>query len=184
MNSLMEKNVSSRCSFKKTRLEIDPTTDLKGWMEVGDLLCACGKSIQFWLGDWLRFGERKFGEMYTQALERTNFSYQRLADVKYVADHVDFSLRNENLSFEHHKAVASLPSVEQKSWLTAADHEALSVRELRERSNPEKAKRPSTREACERAYEFLFDLQENEAVERKYRGELGHVLKSLEEVLR
>lgn len=66
------------------------------------------KSIQWWVGDWLRFGERKYGEMYSQMLDSTDYEYGSLANMKYIAERFESSLRSENLSWSHHKEVAPL----------------------------------------------------------------------------
>lgn len=65
--------------------------------------------------------------MYAQAVEVTGWDYQRLADTKYVALHVEFSFRNENLSWTHHRHVASLPKNKPSGWnwrLLTADQPA------------------------------------------------------------
>jgi len=83
-------------------------------------------------GDWLTFGERKYGEMYAQALDETDYEYKTLRDAKYVAGKVGLSGRHDNLSFSHHKAVASLAPQEQKQWLDRAEDEGLTRDELRQ----------------------------------------------------
>jgi hypothetical protein len=48
--------------------------------------------------------------MYSQALQdKTGFEHQTLANDKWIAGQIDFSLRRENLPFSHHKEVAPLP---------------------------------------------------------------------------
>lgn len=86
----------------------------------------------WWIGDWLRFGERKYGEMYAQALEATGLDYQTLADAKWVAEqYPEFSLRNENLSWSHHRFAASLPQKQRLELLEKAESEGLSAHEVR-----------------------------------------------------
>ena len=65
-------------------------------------------AVQWWVGDWINYGEKQYGEAYAQAIEVTGKEYQALADTAWVAGKVEFSLRNENLSFAHHREVASL----------------------------------------------------------------------------
>ena len=47
--------------------------------------------------------------MYDDIADETGYDKQALRDIKYVAQNVELSLRNDNLSFSHHKEVASLP---------------------------------------------------------------------------
>lgn len=121
------------CHFSRTGLEIDRGLKFDQWQRIGGVLRGIEGSIQFWIGDWIRYGEHEYGEKYSQAVEATNLDYQTLQDAVYVAQNVPISLRNENLSFSHHRAVASLPQTSQKKWLDRAEREELSYRELRKR---------------------------------------------------
>lgn len=88
-------------------------------------------AIQWVLGDAINYGQGAFGEKYSQALEQTQYRYQTLANVAFVASRVKFSRRRENLSFSHHSEVAALEPAEQDFWLSRAEAEGLSTRELR-----------------------------------------------------
>lgn len=71
--------------------------------------------------------EKKWGEKYAQAIEETGLEYQTLADAVYVSKKVDFSLRNENLPFGHHREVASLEPDKQTEVLDWAEEEHATV---------------------------------------------------------
>lgn len=102
------------------------------WYSCGVWLRHAEGAIGFWIGDWIRYGEkRSWGEQYSQALDETGLDYQTLRDYKYVASKVDLSLRNDKLGFHHHRAVAKLPPPEQKKFLARAAKEELSVDDLR-----------------------------------------------------
>jgi phage N-6-adenine-methyltransferase len=102
------------------------------WIAIGNTLQQVGASLNWWVGDWLNYGEQRWGEMYAQAEVTTGWDYQRLANAKWVASRVHFSLRQENLKFSHHAEVASLSPEEQAAWLNRAEYESWSVRRLRE----------------------------------------------------
>lgn len=85
---------------------------------------------RWWVGDWLNYGEQRWGEMYAQAEVTTGWDYQRLRDAKWVANGVHLSVRKDNLSWSHHKEVAHLEPQEQAAWLNRAEVEGLSVRAL------------------------------------------------------
>lgn len=106
--------------------------DFDEWVRIGNTFQAIGSSINWWVGDWLNYGEAKWGEMYAQAIEVTGWEYQRLANAKHVSERVQFYLRKENLSWTHHSYVASLPADEQAKWLTLAEEEGWTSRELKE----------------------------------------------------
>jgi len=86
---------------------------------------------QITIGDCLAYRQQKWG-MYDDIAEETGIDKNYLRDVKYVADNVELSLRNDNLSFSHHREVASLPPEKQELFLQKAVDEKLSVRELRD----------------------------------------------------
>jgi hypothetical protein len=101
------------------------------WEEIGRTLSSIGKAVQWWIGDWIRYGEREYGEKYTQALDETGYDYQTLRNMVYVAERVDLSRRRDNLSWTHHAEIASLPPEQQEVWLNRAQSKELSTRELR-----------------------------------------------------
>ncbi len=91
------------------------------------------RSIQFWLGDLLEIGERKFGDKYTQALEATEYAEQTLKNFTYVARKVPMERRQptDKVSFSHHEVVAPLTPDEQTTYLQRARDESLSRDTLR-----------------------------------------------------
>jgi len=108
------------------------SVDYEIWAEYGRGLQRVQKAIHFVLGDWLNYGDRAYGEKYTQALENTPFEYQTLADDKWVTEQLEFSRRRENLSFAHHREVAPLDPDEQDHWLDAAEENTWTCKELRD----------------------------------------------------
>lgn len=106
--------------------------DFDEWMRVGNTLQQVGNSINWWVGDWLNYGEKRYGETYAQAVEITGWEAERLMNAKWVASAIQTSLRKENLSWSAHKEVAKLPHEEQRFWLNKASIEGMKVRELRD----------------------------------------------------
>jgi N6-adenosine-specific RNA methylase IME4 len=94
-------------------------------------------AIQWWIGDWLNFGECKYGELYAQAIE-AGANTGTWMNYKYVANRVKTSLRNEVLGYHHHVSVAPLEPEDQKYWLEKAEKEGLSVTALRQAIKHEK----------------------------------------------
>jgi hypothetical protein len=103
-----------KCQFKKTGLLIDESITFEEWQNLGQALQKAGGAIQFWIGDWIRFGESKWGEKYTQAIEMTGLKYQTLRNCKYVAEHLDLSRRRDNLPYSTQAEVASLEPEKQE----------------------------------------------------------------------
>lgn len=103
------------------------------WEEIGRFIKKSSRSVQFWLGDWINYGENVFGEKYSQALEETDYTLGTLQNTAWVSSKIDPSRRRDNLSFGHHQNVAHLGEGEQERWLTIAEEEMLTVREMRDR---------------------------------------------------
>jgi len=114
-----------------TSLKIDEGTPIGAWIEAGKFLKTAEGAIQFWIGDWLNFGEKRYGEKYSQALEATEYEEKTLRNFSYVSNHVPVSLRKDNLHFGHHNIVAALEHDKQDKWLTKASEKGMTVAELR-----------------------------------------------------
>jgi hypothetical protein len=104
---------------------------LSQWVADGQRLGAIGRGVNWWLGDWLRFGNAKFGERYVRASRITGYDVQTLMNMVYVASRFDADRRRERLSWSHHAELAALEPEDQEQWLTRAEDERLSVRDLR-----------------------------------------------------
>ena len=102
------------------------------WEEIGLSLQMMGKAIQWWIGDWINFGERRYGESYAQAIEVTGYAYGSLRNAAWVASEIELSRRRDNLSWSHHNEVASLPVEKQDEWLDAAEANDWSHKDLRD----------------------------------------------------
>jgi hypothetical protein len=105
--------------------------DLAEWVEHGRRIGGAGRSCGWWIGDWLRYGNERFGERYSRAANATGYDIQTLMNMVYVASHVAVSRRRETLSWSHHAELASLTVDEQDSWLERAAESRWSVRDMR-----------------------------------------------------
>jgi hypothetical protein len=134
MNELAISN--PKVTLRPNGLSFTGDLNRQEWNDLGARIGRVGKSIGFMIGDWLNYGERQWGDLYSEAIELTGLDYQTLADYAYVSKRIDFSSRNENLDFSHHKVVAKLKSAdEQREWLANAAKHNLSVRRLRRSVN-------------------------------------------------
>lgn len=129
----MESNLtlSPKCTVSKSGLIFRDDMKFDEWVNLGGKLRFMQGSIMFWIGDWLNYGEHRYGETYSQAMDETSYSYQTLANAKWVSSRVPLSRRRENLSFEHHKEVADLEAEDQDLLLTKAEKERLPTKKFR-----------------------------------------------------
>jgi hypothetical protein len=124
---------SAPAAAELTRVGWRPTAeiDLAEWSAVGRRFGEIGRCSQWWLGDWIHYGNAKFGERYSRAVKLTGYDVQSLMNMVYVASRFEISRRRENLSWSHHSTLAPLEPASQEYWLSRALAEKLSVADLR-----------------------------------------------------
>lgn len=116
--------------FTPTGMIVSSEPTFEEWESAGRFLQHVEKCIQFWIGDWLNWGELKWRESYAQVAAETGLEKSTLRNYKSVAAKVDVSLRSDKLPFAHHAIVASLPPAQQKKYLDLAEKEHLSSAQL------------------------------------------------------
>lgn len=123
-------------TINPTGIQFHDELSFDEWDALGKKLAPLGKSIGFIIGDWINYGETRYGEKYERALDRTGMTYTTLANFSYVARKVEISLRNEKLDFTQHYVVAKLKTDDEKRhWLKMAEKHKLSIRRLRKSIN-------------------------------------------------
>jgi hypothetical protein len=127
-------------AYQITSVGIEFTGDMsfQEWKDLGTKLGDAGRCLGFLIGDWLNYGEGKgprfYGaqkdengekpNIYTPAMRITGLDYGTLKNYASVAKNVKLSLRNYNLSWDHHRRIAPLKTDEEKQkWLRIADEE-------------------------------------------------------------
>lgn len=96
------------------------------------LLGKMHEAVRFAIGDAIIMGEALYREESYQAVESMGLSENARLEYVRVAQKVPRSIRREDLSWSHHRAVAAQPPKEQKKWLREASEKNLSHHELRE----------------------------------------------------
>lgn len=137
-----------KATFEKNRLILQDSVTVDEWKELGQNLRQVEGSVQFWIGDWARFGEKKGfagkytdSKVYEQIAEATGFSPSTIKKFKHVAEQtaeVRESLpRGNDMSFSHFQEVAPLSPEKQREFIVLASEQNLSKRELRAAINGE-----------------------------------------------
>ena len=136
-------------------MEVQEDLTFEEWSALAPHIGSALRSMSFVVGDWLVYGEDHFsGERdlpgmesgpraakrvpqnrYDVAVKATDIDLATLKTYVHVSRRVPRLLRNNILSWEHHKAVAKLRGPELSHWLDTAekgdDHGRLSARRLR-----------------------------------------------------
>ena len=149
--------IDPKISITRTGLQVTSDLSFEEWQSMASRFGAAMSSAAFVIGDWLVYGEDHFRgqkrlpgfedesignsrvstEIYNEALRLTGLDRSTLVTYAYVSRRVPSSLRNEQLSWEHHKAVAKLNEDGQQRWLRIAQDEgdeeygAVATRRLR-----------------------------------------------------
>jgi hypothetical protein len=123
-------------SITPTGIQFNEELSFEEWDDLGQKLAPIGKSIGFIIGDWINYGEQRWGNKYEEALERTGLAYTTLAHYAYVARRIQFCFRKQNLDYTIHATVAKIKDpAEQQHWLDMAERHKLGKRRLRKSIN-------------------------------------------------
>src|SRR5690242_6219676 len=95
--------------------------DFDTWQEIGSRLGRLRDLTAWALGDWLLWGEGRYGEDAAQAVEATGRSKATLLEYVRVARQIPTERRRSCSSFTHHQVVASMAPDEQAAWLDRSE---------------------------------------------------------------
>jgi hypothetical protein len=117
--------------YTPVSLELPLDLDYDEWTHRGMFLLHLEKATAWWIGDFLNFGERTYGEKYAQFIETTGKTPEALRKYQWVAEQMSPKRRREALTFGHHDAVAALPPAEADKILDDAEANDWSVGDVR-----------------------------------------------------
>jgi len=114
-----------------THLELPDDLTWDEYDFVGDQIQNLVYAWQWFLGDWMLYGEKRFGEDAYQAVnERLGIHPETRKRVTWVCSRVAPERRRSGLRFSIHERVAALEPGEQNYYLDLAEEQSLSVSEL------------------------------------------------------
>jgi N6-adenosine-specific RNA methylase IME4 len=119
-------------TLAKTGLVIKGRPSVAEWEHCGHVLRRIEGAVQFWIGDWVNYGQKAYGEKYTEAIRVTGKDEKTLRNYAYVASRVEMSRRRDNVDFTTHAEVAPLTSARQAAILKRAADEDLTVGKVRD----------------------------------------------------
>ena len=118
-------------------MDVSEPISYEEWCEIGTRIGRAMRSAAFVIGDWLVYGQGRVAqgtfwgnipaqnkierEIYDKAVELTGMDELTLANYAYVSRNMPRSLRNDQLSWEHHRRVARVrDDTEKTRWLNLA----------------------------------------------------------------
>ena len=129
---------AQRVKWTEQGLDLPHNFTFEEWSSVGQTLQQLEKVMPWALGDWLMYGERRYGDTYTQAVEETGLSHGHLRNLMWVARKFPKDRRRPQLTHYHHYVCAALSEAEQDMWLDEAVENQWSSKELRTRIRVER----------------------------------------------
>jgi hypothetical protein len=123
---------SRNAALTRTAYVVQGEVAFSEWIQHGRQLGAIGRSAGWWIGDWLGYGNARYGDRYSRASRITGYDTQTLMNMVYVASRFSLERRRAGLSWSHHAELAAMPPEDQDRWLSRAEADRLSVRCLRE----------------------------------------------------
>jgi site-specific DNA-methyltransferase (adenine-specific) len=130
-------------TLTETSYTLPEGLNLGQWLAIGETLQRMERSVQWWLGDWWNYGERRYGEMASQASrdhvrDATGHAYHTVRQAGQVAAKFGIDDRSSDVSWTHHLMATPLPLDDAKAILQEAASEGLTTRETRERAQARK----------------------------------------------
>lgn len=122
----------NRVSLTDVGLTFNTDLTFIEWMELMQTLTRLETAFQFAIGDALVWGEARYGERYSQAMDATGLSYQSLANMAWVSRKVPIENRHADLSWTHHRVVASVDQQDQKGLLAMAHEQGMHATDLQQ----------------------------------------------------
>jgi hypothetical protein len=95
-----------------TALALPERLSRRDWEELGAQLAAAEQALGWWLGDWWRYGEQRWGarKALTTTVAWRGPAYQTCKKAAVVCRAFERFRRRNLLSFKHHAEVAALPA--------------------------------------------------------------------------
>jgi hypothetical protein len=121
--------------FELTRTGLKTLGDpsFEEWQKAGRSFEYFAGAVHWWIGDWLLAGADRYEHgQYDEAVKNLPFEYDTLRADKWVAEVFEFVRRRTNLTWGHHREVASLTSEDQDYWLDEAEGKGWTQKELRQ----------------------------------------------------
>ena len=138
---------NKKVSVSRLGMRFNGNLSVEEWQDLAVSIGELATSIAFIVGDWLVYGQNLFGKdgypdkkvdhpSYQLALKATGLDLSTLQNYAYVSRSIPYSLRSEQLSWEHHRLLAKLPDADMQNWIRKCEDEEaaghrMSTRRLR-----------------------------------------------------
>lgn len=114
--------IHGKFTLEPNGLTVEGRPQYEEWAELGGVLAVMECGLAFLVGDWLRYGEDRYGEQAAQVIDARSWSPETVRAYRWLADKVPVENRmlHRGLTIKHHMVVAALPVAQQRKWLREA----------------------------------------------------------------
>lgn len=109
-------SLPKKTELSATGLSLPSELTQEQWLDAGRQLALCGNSLQWWVGDWLNYGEKRYGEVKA-AVEELGLNYSTATTWASVSRTYELCNRLQSVSWTHHYAAASEPDKRRRAEL-------------------------------------------------------------------
>lgn len=127
-----------------TGLDIPDDVTESALQEIGVILKHLESSIQWHIGDWAKYLSKRFGRSYEDIAQEFGYTVETLWSYASVCDAIGTLIRNQGVSFSHHRLVTKMKPREQRKWLELAAKNGWKVSEMREAISGNRSKNETT----------------------------------------
>lgn len=114
-------NIGAHFQITESGLSVNGQPTFEQCEAMWSALRLMEKSLQFAIGDAIKYLEGRWGERAAQIIDAAGISFATARAYRWTATKVDESTRRMDvLTYSHHQAVAKLPPREQRRWLDRA----------------------------------------------------------------
>ncbi|MEP7292289.1 MAG: hypothetical protein ABI835_10920 [Chloroflexota bacterium] len=112
--------IYDRFILHPTHLDIPKNVSSQEWQDLGYRLKHIETSLSWVIGDWAYYANSIWKFSYETIAEHYGYETSTLMTYASIARNIPTLIRNQGLSFSHHRLVTKLPPEQQKMWLNAA----------------------------------------------------------------
>jgi hypothetical protein len=125
-------NISyKRFTISRVGLEIPEDASGEEMAEIGIILRTIESAVQWCIGDWAKYLSNKFNVSYEELAQQFGYTVETLYSYASVCDAIPILIRNQGVSFSHHRSVTKMKPREQREWLALATKNEWKVAQLR-----------------------------------------------------
>lgn len=125
-------NISyKRFTISRVGLVIPEDASGEEMAEIGIILRDIESAVQWCIGDWAKYLTNRFDVSYEELGKQFGYTVETLYSYASVCDAIPILIRNQGVSFSHHRLVTKMKPREQRKWLALAAKNEWKVAEFR-----------------------------------------------------